>query len=130
MHPQRNCSLKEEAQETTISEKESSCFDLPNHINKMAPENGPKYLPSSDESMKPKRKCKGHKGKARERSIKQVVELVKNWRGLSDGSLRMDPRSKVIKHSAKRKTPLSRSSAAQKIGIPKKSLDDYLLLLR
>jgi hypothetical protein len=85
---------------------------------------------SEPKPSKPKRKCKGHKGKARERSIKQVVQLVKNWRGLADGSLKMDAKSKVIKKANKRKTQLSRNQAASKIGIPKKSLDDCLLLLR
>lgn len=114
-----------------FNEKESKNFDPPtNPDEKMTFEKEKTCLSNLEQPPKPKRKCRGHKGKARERSIKEVIELVHNWRGLAEGSLKMDPKSKVIKKANKRKNPLSRALAAQKVGIPKKSLDDYLLLLR
>lgn len=58
--------------------------------------------------------------KSKERQISQVVEKVKHWRQLYNGF--SDKNGNLIR------MPLE--AAARKIGIPKKSLDDYLLNIR
>mmetsp|Transcript_117912 Transcript_117912/g.165762 ORF Transcript_117912/g.165762 Transcript_117912/m.165762 type:complete len:162 (+) Transcript_117912:713-1198(+) len=56
-----------------------------------------------------------------ERSLKEVLDLVKRWREISD-----DMRRTSARDSGK----FSLEEAAKKIGIPRKSLDDYLFVLR
>mmetsp|Transcript_35064 Transcript_35064/g.31594 ORF Transcript_35064/g.31594 Transcript_35064/m.31594 type:complete len:96 (+) Transcript_35064:1801-2088(+) len=57
-----------------------------------------------------------------ERSLKQVLELVKKWRSYRKGVA--DPQAP----GGIRK--LSLEVAASKVGVPRKSLDDYLLILK
>eukprot|EP00330_Aristerostoma_sp_ATCC50986_P009335 CAMPEP_0114588022 /NCGR_PEP_ID=MMETSP0125-20121206/10834_1 /TAXON_ID=485358 ORGANISM="Aristerostoma sp., Strain ATCC 50986" /NCGR_SAMPLE_ID=MMETSP0125 /ASSEMBLY_ACC=CAM_ASM_000245 /LENGTH=345 /DNA_ID=CAMNT_0001784221 /DNA_START=71 /DNA_END=1108 /DNA_ORIENTATION=- len=56
-----------------------------------------------------------------ERTIKEVVDLVNAWRALHD-------QSKVNKAKGGKK--LSLGEAAKKLGVPKKSLDDYMLIMK
>ncbi len=56
----------------------------------------------------------------KERKIEYIIEKVSEWRKLYTGSLDSD--GKIVK--------LSLDDAAKKVGIAKKTLDDYLLQLR
>lgn len=56
----------------------------------------------------------------KERKIEYIIEKVSEWRKLYTGSLDAD--GKIVK--------LSLDDAAKKVGIAKKTLDDYLLQLR
>ena len=55
----------------------------------------------------------------KERSIKDVIQTVALWRQLHNGVLND---GKLVQYTL--------SEAAQKVGVKKKSLDDYLRLLR
>lgn len=88
-----------------------------------------KYINESDESeMEDESDCNtsnsGEKGKRRrhkERKIGEVLDLVWNWRKLYAGI--RDPKTgQTIKYSL--------DEAAKKVGVAKKSLDDYLLQIR
>jgi hypothetical protein len=73
--------------------------------------------PELDSSPTENGKRKRHK----ERKIGEVLDLVLRWRKLYSGV--RDPRTgQIIK--------LSLEDAAKKLGVAKKSLDDYLLQIR
>jgi len=56
-----------------------------------------------------------------ERTIREVMDLVNYWRSLHQGFVDKDSK-KVVK--------LSLGDAAKKVGVPRKSLDDYLLMMK
>jgi len=63
---------------------------------------------------------KDHSKRNKERPIGEIIEKVSEWRALYTGS--QDSNGNIIKYSLE--------DAAKKVGIPKKTLDDYLLQLR
>jgi hypothetical protein len=75
---------------------------------------------------------KRRSGRAKERTIQEVIQKVEEWRGLSEGSLLIDKESGELVPwtRGRKKVRFSREEAAVVVGISKKSLDDYLLFLR
>jgi len=75
----------------------------------------PEQHQNSDDGMQPKQK------RTKERKIGEILEKVLQWRRLYNGTT--DAKTgQVVK--------MSLEEAAQKVGISKKSLDDYLLQIR
>ena len=64
---------------------------------------------------------KGKRKRHKERKIGEVLDLVLKWRKLYSGI--RDPRTGQI-------VKLSLDEAAKRVGVAKKSLDDYLLQIR
>jgi len=59
----------------------------------------------------------------RERTIEDIIKSVSIWRRLYNGITKeIDGKEALIRYTLK--------DAAKKVGIPKKSLDDYLLQIR
>ena len=59
----------------------------------------------------------------RERTIEDIIKSVSIWRRLYNGIMKESEGTEVlIRYTLK--------DAARKVGIPKKSLDDYLLQIR
>lgn len=65
-------------------------------------------------------KQKRKRTRMRERTIEDIIKSVTIWRRLYSGIMKeIDGRESLIRYTLK--------DAAKKVGIPKKSLDDYLL---
>ncbi len=61
-----------------------------------------------------------HQKRTKERTIQDIIEKVSLWRKLYNGV--QDPEGNLLRYSLE--------DAANKVGVSKKSLDDYLLQLR
>lgn len=61
-----------------------------------------------------------HQKRTKERTIQDIIEKVSLWRKLYNGV--QDPEGNLLRYSLE--------DAASKVGVSKKSLDDYLLQLR
>lgn len=73
---------------------------------------------SVDSSLEPDSQQERKDGRSKERTIAEVIELVKKWRNLH-----------LHGHKAMRRR-LNLQDAAKLVGISKKSLDDYYCQLR
>jgi len=63
----------------------------------------------------------GKRKRHAERTIREVQELVNYWRALHTG---------YVDKKTKKVVKLSLGEAANKVGVPRKSLDDYLLMMK